>query len=51
MWTTPHGLAFLVDHTGARAVDPDQAQAILDAPPGLEIYLAPLHIELDWQPN
>ena len=51
VWTTPHGLAFLVDHTGARAVDPDQAQAILDAPPGLEIYLAPLHIELDWQPN
>ena len=51
VWTTPHGLAFIVDHTGAHPIDPTQTQAILDAPAGLEIYFAPLDIQIDYQPN
>ena len=51
MWTTPHVLAFLVDATGAHPIDPAQARAILDAPPGLEIYIAPFPVTIDWHPN
>ena len=51
MWTTPDGLAFIVDTDGARPIDPARARAILDAPPGLEIYFAPLDVIIDLDPN
>ena len=34
LWQTPHGLCFLVDHTGTHPLDPDRAEVILTAPPG-----------------
>ena len=37
-WLTPHGLAFLVDHTGTRRIKPDHARMIIDAPPGVDLY-------------
>ena len=39
-WTTPHGLGFVVDHTGTRQVTLDHARAIINAPPGLDLYPA-----------
>lgn len=39
VWVTPHGLAFLVDHLGTHEIDPDRAQAILEAPPGVDLYV------------
>lgn len=38
VWTTPHGLTFLVDHTGTRPIDRDVARAIHEAAPGLDLY-------------
>jgi hypothetical protein len=38
LWQTPHGPCFLVDHTGTRALTPEQAETILAAPSGVEIY-------------
>lgn len=38
LWQTPHGLCFLVDHRGTHRLDPDQAEAILTAPLGLDLY-------------
>ncbi len=38
LWTTPHGLAFLVDHTGTHRLTPHQADVMDDAPDGVEIY-------------
>lgn len=37
-WLTPHGLGFLVDHTGTRRVDPELVRAIIDAPSGVDLY-------------
>lgn len=39
MWQTPHGLTFLVDHTGTRRLDDTEAAMVLGAPPGVEIYV------------
>lgn len=39
VWLTPHGLGFLVDHTGAHRLHPEHARMILDAPPGVDIYV------------
>jgi hypothetical protein len=44
--TTPHGLAFLVDHTGTRRLTDQQAEAMLHAPPGVEIYFTPPSVSL-----
>ena len=41
LWTTPHGLTLLVDHTGTRRLDAAQADAMAHAPEGVEIYFAP----------
>ncbi len=41
LWTTPHGLALLVDHTGTRRLAEQEADAMLHAPEGVEIYFAP----------
>ena len=38
LWRTPHGLAFLVDHTGTTRLTDHQAAIMADAPDGVEIY-------------
>lgn len=40
VWLTPHGLGFLVDHTGTHRIHPEKARMILDAPLGVDLYLA-----------
>jgi hypothetical protein len=40
VWLTPHGLAFLVDHTGTHRIHPEKARLILEAPLGVDIYVA-----------
>ena len=40
VWVTPHGLGFLIDHTGTRPIHPEKARMILDAPVGVDIYPA-----------
>ena len=37
---SPHGLAFLIDHTGTRPIHPEKARMIVDAPVGVDIYPA-----------
>jgi hypothetical protein len=37
-WLTPHGLGFLVDHTGTRRIKPEHARMIIDSPPGVDLY-------------
>ncbi len=37
-WLTPHGLGYLVNHTGTRPLPPEHLKLILNAPPGLDIY-------------
>ncbi|WP_168218551.1 hypothetical protein [Nocardioides eburneiflavus] len=39
VWLTPHGLGFLVDHTGTHRIHPEKARLILEAPPGVDIYV------------
>lgn len=38
VWLTPHGLAFITDHHGTRMIPRAQAEAIYDAPAGVDIY-------------
>lgn len=38
VWLTPHGLGFLVDHTGSHRIHPEKARMILEAPAGVDIY-------------
>ena len=38
VWLTPHGLGFLVDHTGTHRIHPEEARAILEAPAGVDLY-------------
>jgi hypothetical protein len=47
LWRTPHGQAFLVDHTGTRRLAADQAEAMAEAiDVGVELYFTePLHHE------
>jgi hypothetical protein len=47
VWTTPHGLAFLVDHRGTRRIDPDHAHQMLHAGDHVELYFPehPLKVE------
>ncbi|PKH41277.1 hypothetical protein [Nocardioides alpinus] len=40
VWLTPHGLGFLVDHTGTHRIHPEKARLILEAPAGVDIYPA-----------
>jgi hypothetical protein len=37
-WLTPHGLGFLVDHTGSRRIKPEHARMIIEAPLGVDVY-------------
>ena len=40
VWLTPHGLGFLVDHTGTHRIHPEKARMILEAPVGVDVYPA-----------
>lgn len=40
VWLTPHGLGFLLDHTGTHRIHPEKARMILEAPAGVDIYPA-----------
>ena len=40
VWLTPHGMGFLVDHTGTRPFHPEKARMIVEAPVGVDIYPA-----------
>jgi hypothetical protein len=40
VWLTPHGMGFLVDHTGTHRIHPEQARMILEAPAGVDLYYA-----------
>lgn len=44
LWQTPHGLCLTVDHRGTRHLDPGQAEIILTAPPGVEVYFADVEL-------
>lgn len=46
-WLTPHGLGFVVDHRGTRSVEADHARAVIDAPPGVDLYPSEIEIEVD----
>jgi hypothetical protein len=50
VWLTPHGLAFLVDHRGTRAIDPDHARQMFHAGDHIELYLPeqPLTVDIDF---
>jgi hypothetical protein len=41
LWRTPHGLAYLVDHTGTHRLTEQQATAMAEAPDGVELYFTP----------
>ena len=45
-WTTPHGLAFLVDHTGTHPIALDDARMIVEAPPGVDVYPTDLRVTI-----
>ena len=52
VWTTPNGLAFIVDHTGSRPIDPAPSQSDPRRPTqALEIYFAPFDIVVDLDAN
>lgn len=38
VWLSPHGLSFLVDHLGTHPIAPERAEAIFEAPPGVDLY-------------
>jgi hypothetical protein len=38
LWQTPHGRYYLRDHTGTHPIDPDDAELIMNAPTGVDIY-------------
>ena len=46
LWQTPHGLSYLVDHHGTRRLTDNEADLILTAPPGVEIYLPRVELVL-----
>jgi hypothetical protein len=40
VWQTPHGLCYLVDIDGTRRLLDREAELILTAPPGVDVYPA-----------
>ena len=38
LWRTPHGQTFLIDHTGTSRLTTDPADALAEAPEGVDIY-------------
>lgn len=50
LWQTPYGLCYLKDHEGTRRLAPDEADLLLTAPPGLDIYPGnPLTLAADYR--
>ncbi|MEJ7796417.1 MAG: hypothetical protein WKF50_12760, partial [Nocardioides sp.] len=47
LWQTPHGLCYLVDHTGTHRLDPDRAEILLTAPEGLDLYFGDVRFSDD----
>ena len=47
VWQTPNGLYYLVDHSGTRRLDDHEADLMLTAPPGVEIYCSPVQAVSD----
>ncbi|WP_182524376.1 DUF222 domain-containing protein [Nocardioides dongkuii] len=47
VWQTPHGLCLLRDHHGTRRLTDGEAELILTAPPGVDIYPG---VELAYEP-
>ncbi len=45
LWQTPHGLTFLVDQHGTRRLDNDEADIMVHAPPGIDLYLTDARLE------
>ena len=45
LWCTPHGQAFLVDHTGTTRLTREQADTIAEAPDGVEIYFSKVAVD------
>jgi hypothetical protein len=45
LWTTPHGMSLLVDHTGSHRLTPHQADVMNDAPDGVEIYWSKVQLD------
>jgi hypothetical protein len=45
LWRTPHGQAFLVDHTGTTRLTREQADTIAEAPDGVEIYFSKVAVD------
>ena len=41
LWQSPHGLAYLVDHTGTTRLTSQQATAMAECPDGVELYVTP----------
>jgi hypothetical protein len=41
VWATPRGRYYLRDHTGTHRLDPDDAEMIMNAPPGVDLYPGP----------
>lgn len=50
LWQSPHGVTTLVDPTGTHRLPPDQAELILSAPPGVDLYPQPDRIDLRFEP-
>ena len=46
VWRTRHGRYFLVDHRGTRPLDPAHGELIAEAPPGLDVYVPDIRLEL-----
>ena len=46
VWITPHGLTFLVDHSGTRRIGRAEASMICDAPPGVDVYASDVLVDV-----
>ena len=46
IWQTPHGLCYLVDTDGTRRLSDGDAELILTAPPGVDVYPADVELVL-----
>jgi antitoxin (DNA-binding transcriptional repressor) of toxin-antitoxin stability system len=49
IWRTPHGRYYLLDHQGTRPLPPTHGQLIHDAPPGVDIYVPDIRLDLAGQ--
>ena len=47
IWQTPHGLCYLVDGEGTRRLSDPDADMILTAPPGVDVYPANAPLVVD----